>query len=329
MAGNIPIEVFFHNIRVVCFLAGFFILFLFCSCGPSNEPVPTEKSSSLAKESAPKAATAALSTSTSACLERRPFELKFVVKPVDFVVREKGGFLLVGDVALFFLDGAGGLSKTVELSDEPKCVAEGPDGEIAVGIGGRVEIFDASGAFIKKTRSFNEKSALGSVAFWNGAWFAADYGNRTVLRYDADGAPSIWLPEDADIIIRSPYFDITPSASGGLWVVNPGRHRLDDYDKDAKVESFWGGAGMSETKFCGCCNPIHIAVTEKGDVLTAEKGLPRVKLYRPDGLFAATVAGSGDFDEGTVGLVPAAGPCGAVFVLDPERRQIRRFVFRR
>ena len=43
--------------------------------------------------------------------------------------------------------------------------------------------------------------------------------------------------------------------------------------------------------FCGCCNPVNIALLSDGSFVTCEKGLVRVKVYDSDGAFVGVVAG--------------------------------------
>ena len=42
---------------------------------------------------------------------------------------------------------------------------------------------------------------------------------------------------------------------------------------------------MGAGEFSGCCNPVQIIATEKGELLTSEKGLPRISCYGSDGTF--------------------------------------------
>ena len=77
--------------------------------------------------------------------------------------------------------------------------------------------------------------------------------------------------------------------------------------------------------FCGCCNPTDIALLPDGKVVTGEKGLPRVKVYRQDGAFDAVVAEQSAFVPGSVPLDLATDASGHIFVLDALRRVVRVF----
>ena len=77
--------------------------------------------------------------------------------------------------------------------------------------------------------------------------------------------------------------------------------------------------------FSGCCNPSHIALLADGAFVTAEKGLPRVKIHNIDGSLRCVVATPDQFEEGVTGLDVAVDAEGRIHVLDPSRNVVRRF----
>ena len=94
---------------------------------------------------------------------------------------------------------------------------------------------------------------------------------------------------------------------------------------------------MAVENFCGCCNPVNLAVLADGRIVTAEKGIPRVKVHAADGRFECVVAGPKQlaptktiteetrtqFKLLAVDLAVDSG--GRVLVLDPARRSVRIF----
>jgi sugar lactone lactonase YvrE len=132
--------------------------------------------------------------------------------------------------------------------------------------------------------------------------------------------------DDQGFIVPSPYFDAALASKDRLWIANPGRRRVELYTFDGKMLAHWGKASFKIEGFCGCCNPIHIAVLPSGHLVTSEKGLPRVKVYTPEGELASVVAPPAAFAEGTTGLDVAADSRGRIWVLDPVARKVRLFV---
>src|SRR5262249_4676088 len=116
--------------------------------------------------------------------------------------------------------------------------------------------------------------------------FVADAGNRVIWRCDHSGKVLARIGEKnkerniPGFIVPSPYFDLEMHPDGLLRVANPGRHRVEAYTVDGDLELAWGVASTAIDGFCGCCNPINIALLPDGRIVTCEKGLPRVKVYR-------------------------------------------------
>ena len=96
------------------------------------------------------------------------------------------------------------------------------------------------------------------------------------------------------------YFWAKPS-NGLVHVVNPGRHRIESY-LDGHFEGFWGKPENSAEGFCGCCNPVALAMLPDQRFITAEKFIPRVKVYSADGKFVGVVAGAEVFAPNAASL---------------------------
>jgi hypothetical protein len=110
-----------------------------------------------------------------------------------------------------------------------------------------------------------------------------------------------------------------------LLVSDPGRLALETYTAEGKLVSSWHKASMAVDGFCGCCNPTDIALLPDGRVVTAEKGIPRVKILNPNGTVNCVVARPSDLSAGASGLDLAIDPAGRVFVLDRPARLVRIF----
>jgi hypothetical protein len=121
-----------------------------------------------------------------------------------------------------------------------------------------------------------------------------------------------------------------------LRVNNPGRHRVEVFTTNGELELSWGKPSLTIEGFCGCCNPIGLALLPDGRWVTCEKGLPRVKVYGADQALESVVAGPDSFRENaravqvsdqserTLGGVDAAADsAGRIYVLDLVAGNIR------
>jgi hypothetical protein len=175
------------------------------------------------------------------------------------------------------------------------------DGKIYVGIIDHIEVYSRQGKQLSSWDSLGQRALLTSIAVAKNDVFVADAGNRIVLHYDTNGNLINRIGgKDTDrnipgFVIPSPYFDLVMRRDELLRVVNPGKHRIEAYTFDGDFEFSWGKYSTNVQGFCGCCNPINIAVLKDDSFVTCEKGLARIKIYDPEGTFVGVVAGPEQF----------------------------------
>lgn len=244
----------------------------------------------------------------------------------------QGRLYVAGDQTLAVFDAAG-RPTAFRLDGVPTCLAVAPDGEIYVGMTGQVEVLTADGTLKACWSTFGTSAYITSLAVDAESLYAADAGNRIVWRCQrSDGKvlQRIGARDDArhipGLVVPSPYMDLALDDKGALWVVNPGRHALEQYSATGDLVTSWQKEATGADGFCGCCNPTHIAILPDGGFVTSEKGIARVKVYGRTGEFRGFVAGAEQFSSGLAGLDLAVGDDGRVFVLDPGRRVVRVFV---
>ena len=243
---------------------------------------------------------------------------------------------------LVALDAEGRPGQEIALSASARCAAVAPDGTLYVSLRTHVEVFDASG----NRRAVWE--APQARAWLSGLWatadtvYAADSGNRVVWRCDRSGRVISRLGEKdpargiPGLVLPSPHLVVVGHPDGRLRLNNAGRHLVETYTPEGERVSAWGKPGMGIAAFCGCCNPIALAVLPDGRIVTAEKGLPRVKVYHPDGRLDGVVAGVEHFPENArasrgdtagntlnVSLDVATDPDGRIYILDPVAAEVR------
>ena len=259
-------------------------------------------------------------------------------------VDSKGSIYVAADRAIRKFSDQGVILGEIELAGEPGCLTVLADGTVYVGFKDHVEIYDAQGQRQGSWDSLGPDAHLTSIAVSDDNVFVADAGNRVVVRYDASGNLVGYIgKKDSSrnvpgFVIPSPYFDLAVSRDGLLRVVNPGRRRIEAYTFDGDIEFWWGSGSVAIEGFCGCCNPVNIAILPDGGYVTCEKGLVRVKVYDSEGQFVGVVAGPRQLvRDGELrvcdlpeecqagGFDVAVDPAGRILVLDTIKNIVRIF----
>ncbi len=247
-------------------------------------------------------------------------------------VGEDGRIYAGGGSQVVVLSAAG--ERLHRFSVDGTVTALAPDGThtLYVAVGATVLVYETGGLYRGALEGLPEDAHVTALAVLADGVFVADAQARAIHRFtpDREGMRTFdgRLPGDAasGFLVPSPYFDILPGQGGTLWVVNPGRHRLEEYNGMGERIATWPDRpGMAIEAFSGCCNPTHVARLSDGTMVTAEKGLPRVKVYSRRGQFRGVVATPEQFDERNAGYALAVDARDRILVADPVRRQIRVF----
>jgi hypothetical protein len=253
-------------------------------------------------------------------------------EPRGIAVGPEDRLWVAGDKAVRCFGADGKLVSEFATAGRPQRVAISKIGEVYVLMSDHVEIYGADGKLIAAWPPSGPKSLLTCIALGEKDVFVADAAEGVVLRYDIAGKliRKIGAKDETraipGIVVPSPYFDVLVGPKDALWVVDPGRRRVECYNFDGDLRWYWGRASPKIEYFCGCCNPTHIALMPDGMFVTSEKGLPRVKTYTKAGEFETVVAPPSSFDEKAEGLDVAVDSQSRVLVLDPTTRKIRVFV---
>jgi hypothetical protein len=262
----------------------------------------------------------------------------------SIAVDSKGSIYVAGDKAIRIFAQSGDRLSEIQLDDMPGCLTVTEDGTIYAGLKDHVEIYDTDGQKQASWESLGPDAILTSIAVSEDNVFVADAGHRIVIRYDTEGSiinkigRKDSLRNIPGFVIPSPYFDLAVSKDGLLRVVNPGRLRIEAYTFDGDIEFWWGEPSAAVEGFCGCCNPVNIAVLPDGGFVTCEKGLVRIKIYNSQGSFVGVVAGPEQFGKGgtatictlpkecqTSGFDVAVDKEGRIFVLDTVDNVVKTF----
>jgi hypothetical protein len=260
--------------------------------------------------------------------ETKNFKIGFETPTGITVANDK--IYVTGDRSLKIIDFSGKLLNEIQLQDNPKTV-EVSDEKIFVVADKKIVVFSMDGKELNDWVLDNDNSYLTAISVYEGNVFVADAGLRKVYRFSENGE----LLNDFEgkkgddvvhgFIIPSPYFDLDVTQYGDLWVVNPGMHSIENYTFEGNMRAFWENTGIHTEGFSGCCNPAYITFLEDGSFVTSEKGMVRIKIYRPSGEFESVVAAPVKFkDEGEAPDV-AADSSGNIYALDFDRKIIRVF----
>jgi cytochrome c-type biogenesis protein CcmH/NrfF len=216
------------------------------------------------------------------------------------------------------LGGVNGITGVPE-SGTPSCLAVDDDGVIFAGMNDHVEVFLKAGETAVWS-SPGPKAYFTSIAVDDEFVFVADAGSRCVWRYPKAGGEPFRIEGARKFYIPSPYFDLDIGPDGSIWVVNPGYHALENFSADGRLISSWENGSFAIDGFSGCCNPAHFALMPDGSFLTAEKGLPRVKIHNVDGSLRCVVADANQVGEAIADV--AVDERGRIYVLCGERVRV-------
>jgi hypothetical protein len=241
-----------------------------------------------------------------------------------------GKLFIVGNTSMVIIlpDGTPEVSYTI-LPD-PTCILV-KEKQIFIGYKSYVATYDMSGNLLKKWEDLGTRAVITNLAGKDQQVYVADAGNRKVVIYDDNGGQLGEFSGSAEteaghgFIVPSANFDLVVNSYGELWVVNPGKHAIENYSDDGRMRGFWESSSVETEGFLGCCNPARITVMEDGSFITSEKGIVRIKIYDQSGRLKSVVAAPDLFKE--EGKAPDVCVDGnqIVYALDFDRNVIRIF----
>lgn len=237
---------------------------------------------------------------------------------------------LAGDSKIQVIGLHGSLLTEIALTGRPQAIEVSGDKIYAV-IGNAVNILSESGSLLQTWSALTDSALVTAIAASETSVFVADAGNRKVHRFNPDGQLIASIDGKADegvlhgFIIPSGFFDLDFNPDGDLWVVNPGMHSLENYTEDGRLREHWNNTSMMTEGFSGCCNPAYFTFLPDGRFVTSEKGLVRIKTYKPSGEFDGVVAAPVKFTEEGKAPDVATDSAGNVYALDFDKKMIRVF----
>jgi hypothetical protein len=201
---------------------------------------------------------------------------------------------LPGRIAVF--DAAGTRLTEFAAPHETRDIAVASDGVYLLHPSG-FDVVSREGAPLRSAEACSPDSDYCSFALSDTHVFVTDAANKHICKYTRNGEFVKFIDSPDRFIIPSYTFGIEV-ANGMIYCSNSGRHRIERYSVEGAFLGSFGKAGGAEGTFAGCCNPVHVTGTPWGDIITSEKGSPRVSCYGGDGTFRGTLLASRELGRG-------------------------------
>ncbi len=238
-----------------------------------------------------------LTPSTASDLQL-PYQLKQVgqIQPPcerirDITFDSQSRLVVAGETGVLVLTAEGLPVREIPTSEQVQAVATGPDGSLLVGMKKEVVFLDPTGSSrFSWTTPGGKGDPFGfitCVSLFEEKVFIADAGKRCIFRIASDGD---FIDSIEGFHIPSAYFDCVVDSKGILHVAHTSEHRVESFDSTGELIGKWGKFGGSPADFCGCCNPTNLNLMPNGWVVTAEKGIPRLKVYDSQGVLKAMLS---------------------------------------
>ncbi|MEE4114800.1 MAG: hypothetical protein V2I37_01450 [Marinilabiliaceae bacterium] len=188
-------------------------------------------------------------------------------------------------------------------------------------------IFSIDGDSLDTWGPYDDNAILTSISANKEYVAFADAGNQLVFVCDRYGAlKSLVGRPGKQFIIPSAYFDIMLTESNQLVVANTGKRQIEFRNIDGELTRSFGDEGDELKDFCGCCNPSHFDISPEGLIITAEKGINRIKVLDLSGRLVEPVTISNSF-VASIPLDISLSPSGEIYAANRGDSNI--YVFKR
>jgi sugar lactone lactonase YvrE len=255
---------------------------------------------------------------------------QFRVSLDGIALDKSGNVVALGDGEIRIFQTGGNLLRGWKVPERATCVAAAPDGSIYIGASGRVEIYNPAGTHVGgfAAGETGRPASITAIRVLQNDILVADAAAFMIRRFNLQGRPTGLIGEKSKagkFILPNKSLDLAVDANNRVYATDTGRHQVTCWALDGSPKGSFGKFGMSQPEdFVGCCNPVNIATTPDGKIVTAEKMVARVKVYEPDGRLLAVI-GPDNFDPVCIHIYLAVDAQGRIFAGDPVRREVKVF----
>ena len=188
----------------------------------------------------------------------------------------------------------------------------------------RIEVYSHAGDLLREWEACSDNSDYCSMALSRDGVFVTDVFAKNICKYTREGALVTFIDSPNGFVVPSYSFGIAYH-DGTIYCSNPGRHLVESYSEDGKYLSCFGRAGTGKGAFSGCCNPVHLSISPAGEIITSEKGIPRVCCWGPDGSFRSTLLNKKALGGGYDAYEPRIDSQGRIIVAGKHSLSVYRY----
>ncbi len=154
-----------------------------------------------------------------------------------------------------------------------------------------IEVYGRTGDKVRSWEACSDNSDYCRLTVFEGGVFVTDAANKNICQYSLDGTMLRFINSPSGFVVPSYSFAII-NMDGYVFCSNPGRHLIEKYTAQGEFVASFGKDGTEAGAFSGCCNPAWLTPSHNGELLTSEKGRPRVSCYSADGHFRSVLLDS-------------------------------------
>ena len=201
-----------------------------------------------------------------------------------------GMLFIVSGESVYIYDTAGSKLSSFPVKRDVRDISI-EEGKIYILYPTFIEVYTFEGELSHEWEACSELSDYCSLALAGDFVFVTDAENKNICKYTKEGNFAKFIKSPRNFIIPTYSFDIE-SMNDTIYCVNSGRHLVETYSLDGEFIAAFGGPGGEAGFFAGCCNPAYISFTPNGELITSEKGNPRISIYGRNGVFKEMILNS-------------------------------------
>jgi hypothetical protein len=254
----------------------------------------------------------------------------FVNSISGIAVSGDGNVYALGDGEVRIFEPQGALIRTWRAPQNALCLSVDAEQRVYIGSVGRVDFFDRegrpTGGFATGTQS--KPAHVTAVKTCGSDILVADAAARLIRRYSRTGNQIGEIGtrnKTRSFMLPNRWLDMDVDTHGLIRATDSGRHQVTSWLLDGTPAASFGKFGQQKLEdFVGCCNPVNLAVGPDGSIMTAEKVIPRIKVWDSSGKLLALI-GPEHFDPLCIHLYLAVDSRGRIYAGDPVRLGIKIF----